>query len=113
MKNEQLAMEILRELVKNAALTITTENFEYWFAHFCGYRFTCNDGAFEEAFDQLERLKGCFEEGEVKKLLNEAEESYRARVGADPQVWALFKNGADPRDARRAAEVLQLRARLN
>jgi hypothetical protein len=101
MKNEQLAMEILRELVKNAALTITTDNFEHWYAHRCGYRCSYSDGPLDEAFRQLNRLRGIFDEEEIKKLFDEVEESYRAGVGVDPQVWALFKGKAEPAESDR------------
>jgi hypothetical protein len=94
MKNEQLAMEILREFVRNAAQTIVNDRFEYWHARYLGYHPYCSDDQFEDAIRQLDRLKGCFEREEINELFDEAEKSYRSEV--DPQVWALFKSKAEP-----------------
>ena len=87
-------MEILRELVRDAALTIIDDRFEYWHARYRGYHPCCSDDQFEDAIRQLDRLKGCFEREEINELFDEAEKSYRSEV--DPQVWALFKSKAEP-----------------
>jgi hypothetical protein len=95
MKNEQLAMEILRELVRNAAKTIIDDSFAYWHARYYGYGFPSGyDGTLERAVTQLGRLTECFDREEINKLFDEAEECYRANI--DPQVWELFKNKAAP-----------------
>jgi hypothetical protein len=104
MKNEDLAEEILRELVRNAAETILNDRFAEWHAQYYGYQFqSCYyDDPFEDAVRQLDRLKGCFEEEELNGLFDEAEKSYRSEV--DPQVWALFKSKAEPAASDRSDE---------
>ena len=101
MKKE--AIEILRELVRNAALTIINDGFEHWHARYRTYRPGCSDYQFEEAIRQLDQLKGCFEQEEIKEIFDEAEECYRAEV--DPQVWALFKSKAEPTASDRLEDV--------
>jgi hypothetical protein len=106
MKNEQLAMEILRELVKNAALTMINDTFQHWHARYRSYYPCCSDDRVQEAIIQLERLNGCFEEQEIKKIFDEAEERYRAEV--DPKVWVLFKSKAEPAESDRPhANILE------
>jgi hypothetical protein len=107
MKNLELAIEILQELVRNAALSIIDDRFAYWHARYYGYQFqSCYyDDPFEDAIRQLDRLKVCFEQEEINELLEEAEKSYRSEV--DPQVWVLFKSKAEPTKSEPDANIAE------
>jgi hypothetical protein len=98
MKNEHLVMEILREIARNAGQTSIRTNFAYWDSEYHGERFNGGDGFIEVSY-WLDRLKGCLEEEEIKKIFDEAEEDYRVKV--DPEVWAKFKNNEQPAESGR------------